>query len=111
MDDKKTEQKQHTHHQHDVGYKELLSTNNNFLQLLKSFVKHQDWVNYIDEQNIIRIDKSFISQDYSEKEADLVYKLNLKNTEVIIYVLIELQSTVRLHINFVSNHFHHKYLS
>ena len=33
-------------------------------------------------------------QDFSDKEADIVYRLRLRGTEVIFYVLLELQSTV-----------------
>ena len=38
------------------------------------------------------VDKSYILPDFSEKEADLVYRL--KSKEIIFYILLELQSTV-----------------
>lgn len=38
-----------------------------------------------------RIDKSFILNDFNEKEADVVYKVNLGDTEVIFYILLELR--------------------
>lgn len=80
--------------QHDVGYKYLLSSKRFFLQLLASFVS-QDWVDNISEDNIELIDKSFISQDFYQKEADIVYRLKHgTNQDVIFYVLLELQSTV-----------------
>ncbi|HOJ10626.1 MAG TPA: Rpn family recombination-promoting nuclease/putative transposase [Clostridiales bacterium] len=78
---------------HDKGYKHLLSTKRVFIQLLKSFVD-QDWVNKIDEESAEKIDKSFILQDFSGKEADLVYKIKINGREVFFYILIELQSTV-----------------
>jgi predicted transposase/invertase (TIGR01784 family) len=52
------------------------------------------WVSQIDPAAITRIDKSYILQDFSEKEADLVYRLKLKDQEVIFYLLMELQSSV-----------------
>ncbi|WP_112181947.1 Rpn family recombination-promoting nuclease/putative transposase [Paraliobacillus zengyii] len=80
--------------QHDVGYKYLLSTKRFFLQLIASFVS-RDWVTDMKEVDIERIDKSYISQDFQQKEADIVYKLkHRKNQDVIFYVLLELQSTL-----------------
>ena len=57
---------------HDKGYKYLLSVKKVFVELLRSFVK-QDWVSCIDENNVVKVDKSFILPDFKNKEADLVY--------------------------------------
>ena len=81
------------HDKHDRGYKFLLSSRRIFLQLLNTFVK-QGWVEEIDEKNMMLINKSFILQDFKDKEADLVYKIRVKEQEVIFYVLFELQSSV-----------------
>ena len=78
---------------HDKGYKYLLSTKRIFLQLLKSFLK-QSWVQKIDENSIEKIDKSFILQDFSGKESDIIYKVKIDGREVFFYILLELQSTV-----------------
>lgn len=75
------------------GYKLLLSSEKIFVELLQSFVTF-GWVNQIDPNEITRLDKSFILQDFSEKEADLVYRLKFKDQDVIFYLLMELQSTV-----------------
>ncbi|MCX6089608.1 MAG: hypothetical protein NTX88_04395 [Candidatus Atribacteria bacterium] len=48
-----------------------------FLELLQCFVR-KGWVNQIDEQSLTRIDKSYILSDFREKEADLVYQVNVK---------------------------------
>lgn len=79
--------------EHDVGYRHLLKTKQVFVQLLRSFVDKK-WVEQIDESNVELLDKSFILPDFQEKEADLIYKMKLKNREVIFYTLMELQSTV-----------------
>jgi len=71
---------------HDKGYKYLLSTKRIFLQLLKSFLK-QSWVQKIDENSIEKIDKSFILQDFNEKEADIIYKVKIDGKEVFFYIL------------------------
>ncbi|TCO60226.1 Rpn family recombination-promoting nuclease/putative transposase [Caldanaerobacter subterraneus] len=91
MDDKNV--KEAVHNQHDKGYKFLLSSKRVFIELLRSFVKHE-WVNDIDEANVVKVDKSFVLQDFADKEADLVYRVRLKEREVIFYILMELQSTV-----------------
>ncbi|PTQ55691.1 MAG: putative transposase [Candidatus Carbobacillus altaicus] len=85
------------HYPHDKGYKFLLSSKQAFLDLLRSFVP-QDWVRQIDEAHLFRPDKSYILQDFKDKEADLVYLFKRAEEddqpEVIFYILMELQSTV-----------------
>lgn len=78
---------------HDRGYKWLLSSREIFLQLIKSFID-QPWVSQVDEKEIKRADKSFIAKDFLEKEADLVYEVNLQGQTVVFYILIELQRKV-----------------
>ncbi|MQL53724.1 transposase [Desulfofundulus thermobenzoicus] len=70
------------HHAHDKGYRELLSSKRAFLELLRTFVR-EDWAKDIDEESLVRVEKSYILQDFSEKEADIVYRLRLRGTEVI----------------------------
>ncbi|AAM23915.1 hypothetical protein TTE0647 [Caldanaerobacter subterraneus subsp. tengcongensis MB4] len=59
----------------------MLSHKKVFIELLRSFVK-KDWVNEIDESSLIRINKSFILQDFKNKEADLIYRAKLKDKDV-----------------------------
>lgn len=80
---------------HDIGYKYLLSSKRIFIQLLRSFV-HQGWVRDMDEETIMRLDKSFILQDFQGKEADLVYRLSLNGKDVIFYLLLELQANGKM---------------
>jgi len=51
-------------------------------------------VDTLDESNLILVNKSYILQDFNEKEADIVYHLRTKDKNVIFYILLELQSTV-----------------
>ncbi|MBO8129871.1 MAG: Rpn family recombination-promoting nuclease/putative transposase [Peptococcaceae bacterium] len=81
------------HHPHDKGYKQLLANKRTFLELLKTFVR-EDWIKDIDESDLVLVNKSYILQDFNEKEADIVYRLRTKGNDVIFYVLLELQSTV-----------------
>lgn len=87
-----TERKK-VHQPHDKGFRALLQSRKAFMQLLRYFVG-ADWVNRIDEQSLLRVDKSFILQDFAGKEADIVYLCRLGGQDVFLYVLLELQSTV-----------------
>jgi len=85
---------QGVHQQNDKGYKHLLQCEKLFLEFLQSFVE-LDFVKEIDAKSLIRVDKSYILQDFSKKEADLVYRLKLnEEQEVIFYILMEMQSAV-----------------
>ena len=78
---------------HDKRHKELLSNKKSFLSLLRDCVK-EPWVDELDEASITKTNNSFILQDFSEKEADIVYEANLNGRIIIFYVLLELQSKV-----------------
>ena len=51
-------------------------------------------IDQLDIQSVTRIDKSYVLPDFGEKEADLVYRLKLKDQEIFFYLLLELQSTI-----------------
>ena len=78
---------------HDKGYKGILGKKKNFLSLLKNFV-HEPWISEIQEEDLELIDKEFISVNFKQKEADIIYKLSFKGKEVFFYCLLELQSSV-----------------
>jgi len=78
---------------HDKRHKELLSNKKSFLSLLRDCVK-EPWVDELDEDSITKTNNSFILQDFSEKEADIVYEAKLNGRTVIFYILLELQSKV-----------------
>ncbi|MGB9661169.1 MAG: Rpn family recombination-promoting nuclease/putative transposase [Moorellaceae bacterium] len=71
----------------------MLANKKIFLELLKTFVR-EDWVKTIDENSLILVNKSYILQDFKEKEADIVYLLKTQDQSIIFYILLELQSTV-----------------
>ncbi|OPX93182.1 MAG: hypothetical protein A4E53_00292 [Pelotomaculum sp. PtaB.Bin104] len=48
----------------------------------------------IAEEDLTLVDKSYVLQDFSDKEADIVYRLRIRGTDIIFYILLELQSTV-----------------
>lgn len=81
------------HQPADTAFKSLFQSKRAFVQLLRYFLK-APWVELIDEQQLDRIDKSFIKSDHARLEADVVYTCRMKDQDVIIYVLLEMQSTV-----------------
>ena len=81
------------HHIHDRSYKDLYSHKEVFLDLVKEMIK-APWSEKLDVNNLVLVDKSYILSDYEENEADIVYRANIDGKEVILYTLLEFQSTV-----------------
>lgn len=81
------------HHVHDFGYKRLFSNVAIFRQLLESFVD-EPWVQDLDFSTAETVEHSFVSDDYKETESDLIYHIQLKGQDVLIYLLLEFQSKV-----------------
>jgi hypothetical protein len=73
----------------------MIAATNIFCPASKSFWKcfvlfvKRGWVDQIDEAHVIKVDKSFILPDFRGKEADVVYRLKIKDSEVIFYLLID----------------------
>ena len=78
---------------HDKRFKELFSNKKSFLSLLRDYIK-EDWVNDLDEGSLVKSGKSYILQDFSEMEADIVYEASLGGGKIIFYILQEIQSYV-----------------
>ena len=78
---------------YDNAYKYLFSNKRIFLQLLKSFV-YEDFINDIDIDSIEIVNKSFVSEDFLDRESDLIYRIKFNDKEYLIYILLEFQSTV-----------------
>ena len=87
------EYKKDIHHIHDKSYKDLYSKKEVAIDLFKSFF-NEKWTKYLTTENLTLVNKSFVTSDYEETEADIVYKANINNKEVIFYILLEFQSTV-----------------
>ncbi len=78
---------------HDKGYRRILTKKKHFISLLHSFIK-EDWAQDINEDDIELIDKKFVTKDFRDKEADIIYRVNLHGRQIIFYCLLELQSSV-----------------
>ncbi len=78
---------------HDKSYKTLFSNKEIFLNLIHQFTENE-WKKDLQADQLILVDKSYILSDYEELEADIVYRANMGNKELIFYVLLEFQSSV-----------------
>lgn len=79
--------------EHDKRYKKLFSHPALVQELLQYFV-NEDFIKDLDFSHMERLDKSFITDGFKEKESDIIWKLGFKDKELFIYLLIEFQSTV-----------------
>ena len=80
---------------HNTRLLELFRNKGAFLSFLGDCVKPK-WFDSLDTDSLKRSSTSFILQDFSKKEADIVYEATINNgrQKVILYVLLELQSRV-----------------
>ena len=78
---------------HNKSYKDLFSTKDAFLSFVNTFVQGE-WVDKLEKDKLILVDKSYISAGYEELESDIVYQATIGKENVIFYVLLELQSSV-----------------
>lgn len=79
---------------YDRSYKKLFSHKGFVQYLLESFVNLK-WVNSVDFKNISLEPVTFIDRLFKKKEADLIWKLPLKNGKTVyLYLLLEFQSTI-----------------
>jgi len=64
------DKKNKKHHKHDSGYKKLFSNPELVRQLITGFV-NEDWINHIEYNTLERIDKSFITDEFANRESDI----------------------------------------
>ncbi len=84
----KTEKKEY-----DSAYKYLFSNKRVFHQFLTRFI-HEDFARKILLEDIELVDKTFVSDEFIQRESDIIYKVKTQHKDVYIYVLVEFQSTV-----------------
>ncbi|PKK88563.1 MAG: hypothetical protein CVV64_18350 [Candidatus Wallbacteria bacterium HGW-Wallbacteria-1] len=76
----------------DRGYKKLFSHPRMVEDLLKAFVK-VDFVEDIDFTTLSRANGTFVTKEFRQREADLIWKVNFRDQPAFIYILIEFQSS------------------
>jgi predicted transposase/invertase (TIGR01784 family) len=85
--------KKDIHHIHDKGYKDLYSKKEIALDLFKN-ISNAAWTKNLKPEDLELSNNTFVTSDYEEKEADIIYKANVNGKEVVFYILLEFQSTV-----------------
>jgi predicted transposase/invertase (TIGR01784 family) len=78
---------------HDSWYKTLFSDPHVVADLLTSFVK-EEFVSDLDFSSLKKLNSSFISPEFKNREADIIYEVKSRGQSTYIYLLIEFQSTV-----------------
>jgi len=78
---------------HDRGYKMLFSHPRMVKELILSFVR-EEFVNDIDFSTLKRTFNSFVTEEFRERESDIIWQVDIKDSTVYFYLLIEFQSTV-----------------
>lgn len=78
---------------HDQSYKLLFSHPEMVRDLFQGFV-HEPWVAELDFSTLERVSESFVSEDLTEREADMIWRVRWKQQWLYLYLLIEFQSTV-----------------
>ena len=79
--------------EHDSRYKYLFSHPGFVERLLTSFVD-EPFVKEIDFTHLERVNASFVSEEFQQRESDIIWKLPLKGSTVYLFLLLEFQSTV-----------------
>lgn len=77
----------------DAGYKQELSKPPQFIHFLQKYVK-ADWCMTLIPEQVKLCDKEFTLEDYQKRIADLVYRIHLHETDLYVYLIMELQSAV-----------------
>ncbi|MBD3317096.1 MAG: hypothetical protein GF344_15015, partial [Chitinivibrionales bacterium] len=78
---------------YDQWYKKLFSNPVLVRELFTGFVK-EDFVRDLDFSTLKRLDKSFVNDEYRERESDILYEVRYRGKRAYIYLLIEFQSRV-----------------
>ena len=77
----------------DAGYKRLFSHRQMVADLLVGFV-NEPWVNEVDLETLERVSGSYVSDDFRERESDIVWRVRWRQSWLYVYLLVEFQSTV-----------------
>ena len=78
---------------HDHSYKRLFSHAEMVTQLLQTFVD-EDWVTQLDFSSLQKVDSSFITKEFREREDDVIWRVKFQDKWLYLYILLEFQSSV-----------------
>lgn len=78
---------------HDPAYKKLFHHRAMVADLVRGYV-HEEWVGQIDFDTLERVPDSFVSDDWREREDDVIWRVRWGERWLYLYLLIEFQSSV-----------------
>ncbi|MBN1499768.1 MAG: Rpn family recombination-promoting nuclease/putative transposase [Spirochaetes bacterium] len=78
---------------HDNAYKRIFEHPELVQQLLVYF-SGEEFVKELDCNSLTKIDKSFVTVEFVDRESDIIYKVKCLEKEIYIYLLMEFQSSV-----------------
>ena len=71
----------------------MFANKEDFLYFIRKYIA-ASWTNSIDENDMVKVDKSYVSKEYRNTTSDIIYKLKLNGDDVYLYILMEMQSTL-----------------
>ncbi|HSO81997.1 Rpn family recombination-promoting nuclease/putative transposase [Thiocapsa sp.] len=77
---------------HDHSYRQLFSHVEMVRDLLTGFVR-DDWVGSLDLDSLEPVKGSFVTDDYRDREDDVIWRFRWSDGWLYVYILIEFQST------------------
>ncbi|MDR1573557.1 MAG: Rpn family recombination-promoting nuclease/putative transposase, partial [Clostridiales Family XIII bacterium] len=75
----------------DKGYRRILSDKRNFCDFVKNHIA-APWTERLDADALELVDTRFVTKDFKDKEADIIYKARIEDGDVVFYVHLEMQS-------------------
>ena len=78
---------------HDSSYKYLFSIPEMVQQLVMGFIP-DDWLHSLDFTTLEKVSGSYVSEDFKQREDDIVWRVKVGGDWVYLYLLIEFQSSV-----------------
>ena len=78
---------------HDSSYKFLFANPEFVRDLVMGFIP-DDWLRSLDYSTLEKIPSSYVSDDFKQREDDVVWRVKVGEDWVYLYLLIEFQSSV-----------------
>jgi len=78
---------------HDHSYKQLFAHGEMVRDLLTGFVR-EEWVQSLDLASLETVKGSYVTDDFRDREDDIVWRVRWADGWCYVYILIEFQSTV-----------------
>jgi predicted transposase YdaD len=78
---------------HDSSYKFLFSNPEFVRDLIMGFIP-DDWLHSLDYETLEKVPGSYISEDFKQREDDIVWRVKVGGEWIYLYLLIEFQSSV-----------------